>query len=214
MFIRLRSNSIGYCLYRCQSTSVSGGKGLVHDSYRCIPTKRFWLIVAERRHMATQIWGYIGAKAPSLYSNQSWLIISCALWHSLQDNFTGNVQDSDFWYGIKNHKFNITAASARDQWVNPGCAEFLWENTKSHLQFSSFLLTEMTFSIWKLSSWKTLTRSSYMFNAMAADGLATQGTRTLAAIVLIKFSSNIPISAPESLIYLSCASPLYDISMA
>ena len=40
--------------------------------------------------------------APSYYLNQCWLIISDVLWHSLEDNFTGNVQDIYPWYKIEN----------------------------------------------------------------------------------------------------------------
>ena len=38
----------------------------------------------------------------------------------------------------------------------------------------------------------------YVFNIMAADDLATQGTRVSAAILLTPFSQNSPASAPES----------------
>ena len=36
--------------------------------------------------------------APSHYLNQCWLVISDALWHSSEGNFTGNAQDIHVWY--------------------------------------------------------------------------------------------------------------------
>ena len=38
-------------------------------------------------------------------------------------------------------------------------------------------------------------------NAMAADGLATEGARISAALVMTHFSRNIPVSVPEVFIY-------------
>ena len=48
-----------------------------------------------------------------------------------------------------------------------------------------------------LLSWKTGLHVSSIVNAMAADGLATQGTRASEAIVLTLLSQNIPTSASE-----------------
>ena len=54
----------------------------------------------------------------SLYLNQCWLIINEILWHSPEDNFTGNVQDIYPWYVCENYWFESTVASPRDHWVN------------------------------------------------------------------------------------------------
>ena len=43
-------------------------------------------------------------------------------------------------------------------------------------------------------------RLSYVINSIAADVLTTQGGRWSAAMVLVRFSWNIPVSAPEELI--------------
>ena len=61
---------------------------------------------------------------------------------------------------------------------------------------------------------ETLTRLSYTVNAMAADDSVTQGARTSTAIVLIKFSWGILVSAPEGLIGLSRAGSVYNTWMA
>ena len=50
---------------------------------------------------------------------------------------------------------------------------------------------------WNLSSWKTRICLSSIVNTMTADGLATQGRRVSAAMVLIQLSQNIPESAPQ-----------------
>ena len=53
--------------------------------------------------------------APGHYLNQIWLVISEVSWHSPEGNFTGNIQYH--WYEYENHRFKITVASSRDQWV-------------------------------------------------------------------------------------------------
>ena len=50
------------------------------------------------------------------------------------------------------------------------------------------------------SLWKSMVRFSHLILTMAADGLATQGTKPSAAIALSYFACNIPPSAPGWLI--------------
>ena len=52
---------------------------------------------------------------------------------------------------------------------------------------------------WNSYSQKTRTHLSYIVNIMTADGLATQGARSPAAMVLIYVSWNIPVLATEGL---------------
>ena len=56
--------------------------------------------------------------APNCYLNQYWLIITEVLWYSPVGKFTGNAKDIYYWYKFRNYQFNITAISARGQWVN------------------------------------------------------------------------------------------------
>ena len=62
---------------------------------------------------------WLGAWRPqSHYLNQFWLIISEVLWHSPEENLTGNIQCIYLWYQFENNLFKNTAASLRGQWVN------------------------------------------------------------------------------------------------
>ena len=55
---------------------------------------------------------------PSHYLHQCWQIFCKVLWHSLEGNFTGIIQEICPWYKFENYKIKITAASPRDQWIN------------------------------------------------------------------------------------------------
>ena len=55
--------------------------------------------------------------APSHYLNQCWLIINEVLWHSLEDRFAGNAQDSYPWYEFDYYWTKITAAFSMGEWV-------------------------------------------------------------------------------------------------
>ena len=56
--------------------------------------------------------------APSHYLNQHWLIINEAVWHLFQGNIYLNTQDINPQIVIEIYKFDITATSQRDWWVN------------------------------------------------------------------------------------------------
>ena len=77
-----------------------------------------------------------------------------------------------------------------------------WIIWRKHKDIHVFIISVIS-RIWtctsscNLLSWKTGLHVSSIVNAMAADGLATQGARASAAIVLTLLSQNIPTSASE-----------------
>ena len=75
--------------------------------------------------------------APNHYMIQCWSLISEALWHSPESNFTVSAQAIIQCNEFENYTFKITATSPRDQWVNvwdhrdpfhKGCMSLYWNH--------------------------------------------------------------------------------------
>ena len=110
--------------------------------------------------------------APSHYLNQCWLIISSNVyWHSSEGNFTAGISAINHCNWLEKYSSKISLKSPRPQWV------------KMCGHFKSFIVTEM----YSILDWISRKRRIYTLltvSIMAADGLATQGARTSAAMVL------------------------------
>ena len=90
-------------------------------TWLCSMFNSLWAGDAIQRHISKSTLSQVMAcclTAPSHYLNQCSLIISKVLWHSHEDNFTGNVQDIDPWNEYENHWYKITIASPSGQWSN------------------------------------------------------------------------------------------------
>ena len=95
--------------------------------------------------------------APSHYLNQCWLIISEALWHSPQGNFTGNAQDIYPWYEFENYQLKFTSTSLRGQGLNTFMLNCLYKI------FLNMIYSSLQYQcIWSLS-WKLQLTFHFIF---------------------------------------------------
>ena len=99
----------------------------------------------------------------------------------------------------RNWKINImTYATWREEHINRTWHFMCWSalrKLKIYLHSLSFLDAEGGRGSKNLSSRETRTNVSYTVNTMAAYGLATQGARASAAMILTEFVCNISASA-------------------